>query len=207
MCSSDLQYTLTPADGGWSVTGPDGNDTLSAIEYAHFSDRSFYLGNPFLASVVTRDAQPLPGVTAHYQDTTVTLSRDAADAMPASGARAITAADALDALKLSVRLDSSLGHSWKELVAADVNRDGRVTAADALEILKMSVGTETIQPSWVFVPEQTATNATTDVLGSMTRESVGFSAGIDRASFDDASAAAITGILLGDVNHSWMIPA
>ena len=40
----------------------------------------------------------------------------------------ITAADALDALKLSVGLQSSQGNTWKEFIAADINRDGRVTA-------------------------------------------------------------------------------
>ena len=116
----------------------------------------------------------------------------------------ITAADALDALKLSVGLASSKGSSWKELIAADFNHDGRVTAADALEILKVSVGISTIQPSWVFVPSSPAFNPG---LAAMNRNAVVYKDELNLGSVLGEVSASFTGILVGDVNNSWVIPA
>ena len=120
-----------------------------------------------------------------------------------AGRKPITAADALDALKLSVGLASSQGSSWKELIAADMNHDGRVTAADALEILKTSVGINTIQPAWVFVPNDASVNPN---LGAMTRTSVSYHDEFNLASLTAPTSASITGILVGDVNNSWSPP-
>jgi hypothetical protein len=133
----------------------------------------------------------------------VALSRGIADLQTAGATKPITAADALDALKLSVGLPSSKGSSFKELIAADVVRDGRVTAADALEILKVSVGISSTQPSWVFVPTDASLNPN---LASMTRTAVTYKDEINLASITGPTAASIVGILVGDVNNSWTIP-
>ena len=84
-----------------------------------------------------------------------------------------------------------------------MNHDGRVTAADALEILKASVGINTIQPSWVFVPQDAAINPN---LAGMTRSTVSFKDDFNLSSITGATSATITGILVGDVNNSWVIP-
>lgn len=84
-----------------------------------------------------------------------------------------------------------------------MNHDGRVTAADALEILKTSVGVNTLQPSWVFVPDDSAVNPN---LASMTRNSVSYKDEFTLSSISGATTATITGILVGDVNNSWVIP-
>ena len=98
---------------------------------------------------------------------------------------------------------ASRGSSWKELISADINHDHRVTAADALEILKISVGVNTVQPSWVFVPNDIATNPN---LASMTKSTVNFKDEFNLATMTAPAAATITGILVGDVNNSWRIP-
>ncbi|MFM9967843.1 MAG: choice-of-anchor L domain-containing protein, partial [Burkholderiales bacterium] len=118
------------------------------------------------------------------------------------GVKPITAADALDALKLSVGLDAAKGSSWRELIAADINKDAKVTAADALEILKVSVGINTIQPSWVFVPTDTTNNPS---LATMTRQAVTYKDEFNLASLTAPTAASFTAILVGDVNNSWLI--
>ncbi|MFM9967368.1 MAG: putative Ig domain-containing protein, partial [Burkholderiales bacterium] len=131
------------------------------------------------------------------------FSRTTADLAINGAAKPITAADALDALKLSVGLDASKGGSWRELVAADMDHNGRVTASDALEILKASVGINTIQPSWVFVPTDAGANPD---LNAMNRTAVNYKDELNLASVLGATSATITGILVGDVNNSWVIP-
>jgi hypothetical protein len=132
----------------------------------------------------------------------ISLDRGTSDYLVA-GKKPITAADALDALKLSVGLNASQGSSWKELIAADMNHDGRVTAADALEILKTSVGINTIQPAWVFVPSDASFNPN---LASMNKTSVTYKDDLSLSSITGPMSASITGILVGDVNNSWIIP-
>ncbi len=85
------------------------------------------------------------------------------------------------------------GNSWKELIAADMNHDGRVNAADALEILKTSVGVNTIQPSWVFVPNDPGINPN---LASMTKTTVTYKDDFNFASITAPTSATFTGILI-----------
>ncbi|MFM9967653.1 MAG: dockerin type I domain-containing protein, partial [Burkholderiales bacterium] len=133
----------------------------------------------------------------------LSLSRGTADLATGSASQPISAADALDALKLSVGLPATKGDTWKELISADINKDGKVTAADALEILKISVGINTIQPSWVFVPTDAANNPN---LATMTQQAVSYKDEFNLASITAPTLASVTGILVGDVNSSWLIP-
>ena len=137
-------------------------------------------------------------------DLGISFARGTADYLSKSGTKPVTAADALDALKLSVGLAAAMGSGWKELIAADMNHDGRVTAADALEILKASVGINTIPPFWVFVPDDPGINPN---LGTMTKTTVTYRDDINLSATAASSSASITGILVGDVNNSWLIPA
>jgi len=303
------QYTLTEIAGTWTISGPDGIDTLTAIEFARFADQALSLSrqraalhdplsisletlfndigdslsfgassmptglviNPLTgqisgtaagaigthsitvtatdpsnalaslsfdltlttsltAQVLTRGGIPLPGVIAHHsagpnagqefslinlgasgqQQATLNdsrlklfMERGTSDYLINGTAKPVSAADALDALKLSVNISGSTGNTWKELIAADINKDGRVTAGDALEILKISVGINTLQPSWVFVPEHPAANPD---LGTMTRSAVTYANDLHLTSISAPIATTFTGILVGDVNNSWMIP-
>ena len=78
----------------------------------------------------------------------------------AIGDPAITAADALETLRLAVGLNLSHGPATaRDFVAADFNGDGAVTAADALEILRHAVGLDADgEPRWVFAESATLEN-------------------------------------------------
>ena len=68
----------------------------------------------------------------------------------AQSTRSITSQDALDALRLSVGMDTQGGTSTAfDYIAADFNQDGKVSSQDALEILKYAVGISTTeQAEW-----------------------------------------------------------
>jgi uncharacterized delta-60 repeat protein len=202
--SATGQITGTaPASAGThpiTVTGTDSGGLTASLSFELNVSNS----GAILANVVTRGGQVLPGVTLNEPVSNhFTFSRGIADLQSGGAPKPVTAADALDALKLSVGLTASKGNSWKELIAADITGNGTVTAADALEILKTSVGINTIQPSWVFVPSDPAFNPN---LGTMTRTNVTYSNELNLSNAS-ASSNAVTGILVGDVNNSWVIPA
>ncbi|MFM9967933.1 MAG: beta strand repeat-containing protein [Burkholderiales bacterium] len=202
-------------------------DSLLASSTSTF-DLQVISGFAVTANVVTRGNLALPAVTAtELQNSVATgntfdlgttgqlsanfplnnlslsFSRGNSDSQTTSTPRPFTAADALDALKLSVGLPATTGSTWKELIAADMNKSGTVTAADALEILKASVGINTIQPSWVFVPSDNGNNSN---LGTMDRTQVTYSNKIDLSALTGSVTATVTAILVGDVNNSWLIP-
>ena len=68
---------------------------------------------------------------------------------------------------------------------------------------KTSVGINTIQPSWAFVPSDASFNPN---LATMTRTTVTYKDELNLSSITSATSATITGILVGDVNNSWLIP-
>jgi hypothetical protein len=111
--------------------------------------------------------------------------------------RAISATDALEALKLSVGLtEASSAH---QLIAADVTQNGRINSADALEILKMAVGhNEAQDKKFVFVDEDA------DLSGLTTRK-VDYDTGIEISDlYSDLAGQDLVGILLGDVNGNYV---
>ena len=143
------------------------------------------------------------------------------DVAPSDVSRVITSADALAALKIAVGLNpnpdpdgagplSASEVSPYQLIAADVNQDGRITSADALAILKMAVGLSTAaSPEWLFVP-QAETFWLSDGQGggdyTINKNSLSWSQDgllIDGSIPDDANFVAV---LLGDVNGSWNPP-
>ena len=73
----------------------------------------------------------------------------------ASLSNAITAADALAALKMAVGLNPNDADAVVlpyQFLAADINHDGKIRATDALNILKMAVGLSTApEEEWIFV--------------------------------------------------------
>jgi hypothetical protein len=109
---------------------------------------------------------------------------------------AITARDALEALRLSVRLDTAFDDAYG-LIAADFNQDGRVSARDALEILRHSVGlTPSSQPEWVFLDDGAD-------LGHINHRNVAYSEGLMGAVNAFGASFNVTGVLLGDVDDSY----
>lgn len=130
----------------------------------------------------------------------------------------ISSADALAALKLSVginpnedpdgsgpRLASDV--SPYQLIAADINEDGRVTSADALAILKMAVQLTSAQPlRWVFVAEDyDFWDEATESFAS-SREDIAWDAGAMTFKYPQKRVQNAVGVLVGDVNGSWSAP-
>jgi len=131
-----------------------------------------------------------------------------------SDADAITAADALAALKIAVGRNpngdavGTMVPGPYQFIAADATGDGRVTAADALAILKMAVGrTDALAREWLFVREDE------DFWNEVTK---GFTTNNDAVVWDNkpydvTSPAKVTqnfvAVLKGDVNGSWAAPA
>ena len=125
-------------------------------------------------------------------DVTVTgaLDYDAAS-------KSITSQDALDALRLSVGMDTQNGSSTAfDYIAADFNQDGRVTSSDALDILKNAVGLPTNeQPEWVFVDSN-------GDYSDVSRLDASYEDGLTISGLSEATTVSLTGILIGDVNDS-----
>jgi beta-glucosidase len=89
-----------------------------------------------------------------------------------------------------------------QLIAADINGDGRVTSADALSILKTAVGlSNAVEPYWVFLAENTA------VWNSHNDKDRVFDASAAHAiSYPAQTTVNFVGVLVGDVNASWAAP-
>jgi hypothetical protein len=111
--------------------------------------------------------------------------------------RAVTAQDALEALRLSVGMTTTGGQSDAfTFIAADFNENGRVSSQDALEILRYAVRAEgALEADWVFLD-------TYGDYSSVSRTSVEFEEGVAIASLTDDAEVYLTGILRGDVNDS-----
>ena len=189
--------------GKLTLALPDGVTENNILDLTNAELGTFSPNRSVAYSKVDIGANGQLSATLTDSSLAISLERGIADYQVFGAPKPVTAADALDALKLSVGIAASKGNSWKELISADMNHDGRVTAADALEILKASVGINTIQPSWVFVPNDSGINPN---LGTMTRTTVTYKDDLNLASITGATSAIITGILVGDVNNSWLIP-
>ncbi|MDB9805283.1 dockerin type I repeat-containing protein [Porticoccaceae bacterium] len=129
--------------------------------------------------------------------------------------KVVTSADALAALKIAVGLnpngDDSFPVSPYQMIAADVNKDGRVNSADALQILKIAVGlSDAIPQEWLFVSEaedfwdETANNGEGEF--ALTNKDVSW--GSEGLQFSEQLGlnSNFLGVLLGDVNGSWSAP-
>jgi hypothetical protein len=113
--------------------------------------------------------------------------------------RAITANDALQALRLAVGLTKSDGKAeWHDYIAADINKDGQATANDALNILKFAVGlTDGPSADWVFVDG----DADWSTIG---RRNTSYEEGVWLEDVVADMSVNMTGILVGDVNGSYV---
>ena len=114
-----------------------------------------------------------------------------------SGDPVITAADALDVLRLAVGLTPSFGAaSTANFIAADINGDGQITATDALEVLRAAVGLTTEHaPRWVFINTEDL-----DML-ELSAANTSYDSGLDLDAIMAAtSGLEMTGILLGNMD-------
>ncbi len=123
---------------------------------------------------------------------------------------AISSADALAALKIAVGRNPNIDGttiSPYQLIAADVNQDGKVTSADALAILKMAVKrTDAPLREWLFVSESQDfwDEAANNGQGGLTisRTNVTWNKDL-QATVSQDTTANILAVLKGDVNGSW----
>lgn len=125
----------------------------------------------------------------------------------------INSADALAALKIAVgrspNADGSPASPY-QLIAADVNQDGKVTSADALAILKMAVKrADAPAREWVFVNEsqdfwdESANNGQGGY--TISRTNVTWNKDLQATVTQDTTVNLIA-VLKGDVNGSWTGP-
>lgn len=125
--------------------------------------------------------------------------------------RVVTSADALAALKIAVGLNPNTNQeqpvSPYQLIAADVNKDGRVSSADALATLKIAVGlVDAVPQEWLFVPESTAYWDESDGVFTLSRSSVEWDSEGLLLDSSDTGEVNFVALLLGDVNGSWDSP-
>ncbi|MGY6535528.1 MAG: VCBS domain-containing protein [Pararhodobacter sp.] len=108
----------------------------------------------------------------------------------------LSAADALDVLRLAVGVAPSFGPAAPEaMIAADINGDGQITAADALDVLRVAVGLEGAHaPRWVFI------DADAD-LSQVDRGTVAYDIGIAVNGLDQDTEVGMKGILLGSMQE------
>ena len=111
---------------------------------------------------------------------------------------AVTANDALQALRLAVGLTKSDGTAeWHDYIAADINKDGQVTANDALNILKLAVGLHDADPAaWIFV------DSSGDWSGIAPKNTI-YDKGVSLENVVSDMSFDFTGILIGDVDGSY----
>jgi len=215
-------YLSNPAASG--VTGAIQLGTLSltlppnAPIAVRFKD--LVIGNSTAPEATLALASSVTGIDGKYSlaladgSYSLTVTRAVGDGSTNHG---ITSADALAALKIAVGINPNTDPdgtgplqtpmlSPYQVMAADVNRDGKVTSADALAILKMSVKlSDAPTPAWMFVEEKRdfwdeATKAFT-----LTRNAASWDTSINLA-LPSAASTNLVGVLKGDVNGSWTLP-
>jgi len=143
---------------------------------------------------------------------TYTMSASRAITAAETG-NAISSADALAALKIAVGRNpnvDAIALSPYQLIAADVNADGKVTSADALAILKMAVKrSDAPAREWLFVDEAQDfwDEAANNGAGGLTisRTNVQYNKNLELVSSDTSNKDLIA-VLKGDVNGSWTAP-
>jgi Ca2+-binding RTX toxin-like protein len=131
---------------------------------------------------------------------------------------AISSADALAALRIAVGFNPNpdpdgtgplvpLRVSPYQIMAADVNQDGKVTSADALAILRMAVNLGTALPrEWMFVEETRDFWDETAQAFTLTRTAAVWDKALTTQVTQDTTVN-LVGVLKGDVNGSWSAPA
>ena len=150
------------------------------------------------------------GVYALQPQEATALLLELGGAMPAS--KAVTASDALAALKLSVGRNPNLPPSPEadplpvspyQLLSADVDRNGKVTAADALNVLKMAIGrADAPSAHWEFVPESADLWNETTQSFSVTRKNVPTDMNTALIGYESKPVNWV-GYVRGDIDGSW----
>jgi hypothetical protein len=223
-----IDFQVGSALSGWSIqtntTTPDvvqfagfgavngsqdllaGQEVVLAI-FETSADPDFVIDGIFLNTTAQADiavgevvaVSEVGNVTVHQVARGSDVYLDADKPIDHASDRAITANDALQALRLAVGLTKSDGKAeWHDFIAADINKDGQVTANDALNILKFAVGlTDGPSADWVFVDG----DADWSAIG---RRNTSYEEGIWLEDVVADMNVNMTGILVGDVNGNYI---
>ncbi|MGB0288198.1 hypothetical protein [Aequoribacter sp.] len=205
----------------------DGTDPLDANEFVqpyanlggrvyHWAKHTFIEGAAVrrVANALVSDSEMTTSKEGEYEFTATPAGQLAIEATlavrPQDLQRTITSADALAALKIAVGLNPNsdpdgsgplnpLNVSPYQLMAADMNGDGRVTSADALAILKVAVGLSDAQtPSWTLVPDDLPLWDTNGSKSAVFKGAAEYS-----LSYPSKTEVNFAAVLVGDVNASW----
>ena len=211
--AEQAKFTTSTADGGDTlITLTDGSTLLKRAELAEQHDLTGTVlsrgGGALSDVVVTAD---LSDANWQVTDTSAATGKfglkiDSGSNLKlladmthtnATPTNAITAEDALEALRLSIGLNKTDGSSGAfDYMAADFNKDGKVTPQDALDIHKYVLGLGDLTADWVFVDS-------TGDYSDITKANVAFTEGVSVAALSANLDIAMTGILLGDVNDTY----
>ena len=211
--AEQAKFTTSTADGGVTlITLTDGSTLLKRAELAEQHDLTGTVlsrgGGALSDVVVTAD---LSDANWQVTDTSAATGKfglkiDSGSNLKlladmthtnASPTNAITAEDALEALRLSIGLNKTDGSSGAfDYMAADFNKDGKVTPQDALDIHKYALGLGDLTADWVFVDS-------TGDYSDITKANAAFTEGVSVAALSANLDIAMTGILLGDVNDTY----
>jgi len=141
------------------------------------------------------------GLYQHLAMTGGTYGLTSAKVSGVTESNAVTANDALAALKIAVGINpnaDNLELSPFQYLAADINKDGTVKASDALNILKMAVKLNTApEKEWLFVPDSVGSE-------TMSRTHVVWPDNPIPVTLDVDQELHLIGIVKGDVNGSWV---
>jgi hypothetical protein len=186
-------FDFTSVDVTSTVVNIDGGQ-LSGVTVSY--DFETPSGDQKTSELAVQSASGVSQAMARGSDATVTADKT----IDTSSEDAIGAYDALQALRLAVGLDKSDGTSeWYDYIAADINKDGRVGADDALNILKFAVGlTDGPSIDWVFVDADADWSA-------IDRSTTTYNEGIQLSDIMVDSSVDMTGILVGDVDGSYIL--
>jgi hypothetical protein len=188
-------------------------DDLNGYVY-HWSNHSLLAGVTITRTLDGTAESETSDAVGRYSFATTEQARYAIRAGLALSARdinrTITSADALAALKIAVGLNPNsdpdgsgpllpVPVSALQLIAADMNQDGRVTSGDALAILKIAVGlSDALLPSWALVEDSMPlweTHAKRSTVHDHTQAHT--------LVYPDQTQVNFAAVLVGDVNASW----
>jgi VCBS repeat-containing protein len=204
-------YNLDPTDTSKNIEDGDLIGTISGKLLGSANSKNVYvelsgleLGtqtDPLDIQVTSFEPQSSNGQGVHQvkdvQPNSYKLHAKAV--MPTFSADPITAADAVEILKLALGVSTQQSDPFA-IIAADINQDGRVSAYDAYMAALMAVDSPNAISDEILLIDAAAD------LTAISRRNVEFDQGADVVAMSATEyAVELTGVLLGDVNHSAII--
>lgn len=123
---------------------------------------------------------------------------------PETYTRAVTSSDALDALNISS--GSKTDATNAQIIAADVNKDGKVSAMDAYSILQYAANSNTnmadFSPEWFYIDDLSSLKDSAEGATKLDYTDFSFDYEVDQF-VGTTDTITVTGVLLGDVTGSY----